>query len=90
MQTGSALSEGPLGVCEGISLVSFLGIIIVFPLLQLGVVGSPETATLNMLEISESMNDAGKALMPSVLGVVADAFHALSTMIDPHVTELPR
>lgn len=58
VKTGSGLPAGPLGLLglsEGLSFLSLLLALLVFPLRELGVVGNPETAAVNVPEVAEAV-----------------------------------
>jgi len=72
---GSGLPAGPLGLLglsEGLSFLSVFGLL-VFPLKELGVVGNPETAIVNVPAVAASVSAAVGPLAASVSEVLSGA-----------------
>ena len=70
---GQGLPAGPyglLGVSEALSFLSLRGSLLVFPLRELGVIGDPKTATVNVPELTESVR---VALVPLVTSAATTA-----------------
>ena len=89
---GTGLSAGPLGLLglsEGLSFLSLLGAILVFPGRELGVVGNPETAMINVPEVTAQVVAVVGPLVSSVVATVTDAASNVEMPADVSSIKLP-
>ena len=73
---GSGLPAGPLGLlglAEGLSFLSLLGSLLVFPLRELGVVGDPATAAVNVPALTAEVAAVVGPLIASVSATASEA-----------------
>ena len=77
---GSGLPAGPLGLLglsEGLSFLSVLGALLVFPLKELGVLGNPETAMVNVPATAAAINTVVGPLISSAVEEISAAVSAV-------------
>lgn len=79
---GSGLPAGPLGLLgltEGLSFLSLLGALLVFPGREFGVVGNPETAMINVPEVTAQVAAVVGPLVAQGTALVSEQVSKIDT-----------